>query len=395
MSMRRILLILAGVITSVLAVVRVPEQDVTLVVEAEDYAAIAEPMRIVANTAGASGEAYIELPLGSGQGWRGEGSGNVAYRLDLARAGDYRIWARTRWRDGCTNAFFLSANDGPRVVLGNDAVFGEWHWVKGQTLPLEKGVNYLTFANHSDGTALDKLIVTNNPLYLPRGLGEDITRFFDGFAGCDANNTGSWEFPSGDWRVVRGMDQGAGINDCLAQWSSAGGLALGGFHVWHDYDVSLKVMLSGPGTVAIVFYRPDDQRECRLVWDASGDDYSVLRFEQVSQGKPEVLGEARTVPCCYDSWCQLGFRDTAGKLTCALDTRPILSVDYSGERSGQIGLLTPGTGGVYFDNVEVLFHDTAGSVSTHGKRDPCSGWCGRTYRRWREFATGSNKDRGG
>jgi len=367
--MPRVFLIAIALLASSLAFVRLPKEDITVVIEAEGYAAIAPPMQVARNRSDASGAACIVLPLGSGQGWRGNGSGSVTYRIDLPVGGQYRVWARALWQNGCANAFFLTANSGPRVVFGNDAIFARWHWVKGQELHFKKGINYLTFANHSDGTALDKLIVTNNPRYLPKGIGEDISHFFDGFAGCDADNTGSWEFLAGDWRVVPGIGQGAGINDCLAQWSPAGGLALGGFPAWHDYDVTLKVMLTKPGTVAIVFYRVDAERECRLVWEVSDEDHSALRFERIAQGKAKVLAEALTTPCHYDSWYQLGFRDANGKLTCALDTRPILSADYSGERSGQIGLLTPATGGVYFDNVEVSFHDTEDSIAAPGHCD--------------------------
>lgn len=337
------------------AVLTVPSSPVSIVLEAEGYADIQDPMLVVRGVEEASGGAYVELPLGAGQGWRGEGGGRIVYKVDVEREDDYRVWARVKWQDGCTNAFFMSANNQPNVVLGNDAIFEQWHWVKGQSVSLKKGVNQLTFSNHSDGTALDKLIITNDPLYLPDGLGKDITGFYDGFAGCDADNTGSWETASGRWRVVKGIDEASGgVNDCLAQWSPEGGVTLGGFSVWENYDIRMQTMLSGPGEVGIIFYRSDSDNEYRLVW-AAGEDESRMTLEQAVSGRVNILAMAPTPRGHFDRWYELGFRIDEETLVCMLDGEEILTHGFGGDRRGQIGLLTRNSGGIYFDNVEVSF----------------------------------------
>ena len=356
--MSKLLLLPLSLLLTPLAFVTVPKENVTIVMEAESYATIEEPMRVVRDATGVSGDAFVEVPLGAGQGWRGEGSGGMTYRVDLPSPGDYRLWGRALWKDGCTNALFIKANKGPKLVFGNDAIFERWHWVKGQVLHLEKGVNYVSFANHSDGTALDKLILTNNPLFLPEGLGRGITRFYDGFAGCDADNTGSWEQSSGNWRVVRGVGQGAGVNDCLAQWMPDGGLALGGFRNWHNYDAHMKVMLSAPGSVGLIFFRADADNEMRLIFEA-GEERGVLRLLQTASGNNTVLGEAETPVCRFDSWYELGFRHIDGSLVCMLDGEPTLTVPWpdDDDQTGQVGLTT-NIGGVYYDNVDVRFLDS-------------------------------------
>ncbi len=354
--MRKLTLLALSLLLTFLAFVPVPKESVTVVMEAESYATLEAPMHEVRDATGASGNAYVGLPSGSGQGWRGEGSGSITYRVDLPRAGAYRLWGRVLWKDGCTNAFFLSANEAPSVVFGNDAVFGQWHWVKGQVLSLREGVNRIAFANHSDGTALDKLILTSDPLYLPEGLGLGITRFFDGFAGCDVDNTGSWELLSGNWRVIRSVGQRAGVNNCLAQWAPGGGLALGGFRIWKDYDARVKVMLSGPGSAGLIAYRTDAGNELRLVLDA-GEEIAALRLTQTMSGIAKVLGEADAPRFHFDTWHELRLQYRSGGLICALDGRPTITVPMPDGQTGRIGLVTANAGGVYFDNVDVQFRE--------------------------------------
>lgn len=354
--MRSAALVFLAIGLLVLSIVPLPATTATVIMEAESYAQLTPPMRLVGNGDAVSAGGYVELPLGSGQGWRGQGTGNVTYRVDLPRDGLYRVWGRTLWQDGCTNAFFLSANQGEPMVFGNDAVFNRWHWVKGPSVRLGLGINYLRFSNHSDGTALDKLVITNDPLYLPEGLGDGITHFFDGFAGCDADNTGSWEFLSGTWRVVRAVADGASsANDCLAQWRPDGGEALGGFRTWRAYDARIRVMLTQAGAVGLAFYHRDSENTCRLTWETQSNE-TILRLEQVAAGTRRILAESRTTACQYDHWYALGYQDCGERLSCTLDGDPVLDAEYHGPRDGRIGLVTKGMGGVYFDNVEVFFH---------------------------------------
>jgi hypothetical protein len=329
----------------------VPGDAFTFVWEAEGFAEIQAPMRIRVGEVEASAGKAIELPLGCGQGWRGKGGGRVTYRVDVPRAGQYRLWARALWKDGCTNAVFLSANDGPRFVFGNDAVFNSWHWVKGQQLTLDKGLNYLVFANHSDGIALDKFILTDDPFYVPEGLGEDISRFFDGFAGCDADNTGSWEFLSGRWRVLRGAGEGAGgANDCLAQWDSQGGTALGGFPAWHDYDAKVRVMLPSAGSIGLAVFRQADGSGLRFECEVRKDG-AYFRL----LGREGPLAEVSSPGNHVDRWIELALRFERDDVAGLVDGRPLLRASYDGPRTGQIALFSKGSPGAYFDNVDVTF----------------------------------------
>lgn len=353
--MRAFLVILLSIALFGLSLVRLPAKTVSVVVEAESYALISAPMRAVKGDDGASGNAWVELPLGCGQGWRNLGGGSVTYRIEAPSASAYYLWTRTRWRDGCTNAFFLEANDGPRIVFGNDAVFNQWHWIRSQALPFSEGMNRIVFSNHSDGTALDKVIATNDPLYLPEGLGEGMSRFYDGFAGCDADNTGSWTFVSGKWRIVRDAADGAGgVSDCLAQWNPAGGIGLAGYPIWKDYSMKVSLMFSGPATAGILFNHAEGKPEYRLLWQQS-DAGARLSLERYFEGRSEILAETGDAPGGYDRWHTLGFVRADGICRGFVDDKEEISAPLPGGVLGQAGVVTIDSGGVYFDNVDIRF----------------------------------------
>jgi len=337
-----------------LSLTRVPADPALIVMEAEAYAELVQPMRVVRGDALASGDAWVELPLGSGKGWRGKGGGRAGYRVDVPAAGRYAVWARSWWKDGCSNALFLQANDSPTLVFGNDAVFGQWHWVCSPSLELGKGLNYIRFSNHSDGVRLDKLVVTNDAFYLPEGLADEITHFFDGFAGCDADNTGSWSFPSGRWRVVRNpAGAAASLGDCLAQFDPDGGRALVGNPLWHDYDVRIKTMLTEPGVVAVTFYHANENNFCGLFWEAD-EENAVLSLEQVAEGRAKLLCRQTLDGVSLDTWYDVAISTGGGVIRAAVDGVERCRADFAGERKGRAGLSAT-ISGAFFDNVEVIF----------------------------------------
>jgi hypothetical protein len=328
------------------------------VIEAENFAELILPFERF-ETPDASEGAALVLPLGAGQGWRGEdhGSGAASYRLDVARPGLYRLWGRTLWQDGCTNAVFVTANDGPRLILGNDAVFGQWHWVRGPMLELRRGLNVVTFSNHSDGIALDKFIFTSDPYYTPQGFGEGMTRFYDGFAGCDGNNMGSWTPVQGRWSVVQAANmEAAGADDCLAQWDPGGGRTETGAPAWRNYTVAVSAMLSQPGQAGIAFFVQEDA-EWRLLLDI-GNARALLRLEEHAAGGIVREWQADAGPARLDAWSTLGVVKEGDSLAVELNGKRHLTAPWpaASRNSGLLALIAQ-KGGTYFDNVDVSFLD--------------------------------------
>jgi hypothetical protein len=349
----RVFLCVMGISLLSVSVQRSSGEVRPIIFEAESFAKLDAPMQVVAVGEGASGGSYVELPLGAGQGWRGLGSGGVEYAVQVGEAGPHYVWARTLWKDSCTNAFFAQVNGQKRFVFGNDAVFNLWHWVRSPAQQFHEGRNHITLTNHSDGTAIDKLIVTSASTFVPEGLGEGITHFYDGFGGCDGANFGSWDLQRGQWRVIGGtQDSNAGANDCLVQWSPEGGAALTGYADWKDYSVRVQMMsLQGAEAGLVVCDQADGQ--LRLALLSQGAE-PALELQQVVKGRTTVLARRNLPQVSLDQWHELFVQVRGRVVTASLDGGAALTADLIAPAAGRVGLSAAGAG-VMFDNVEVVF----------------------------------------
>jgi hypothetical protein len=333
-----------------------------LAFEAESFSAIDAPFVLERNIDKASNSACVSLPKGAGQGWRGKGSGSVTYRVEMKEGGDYYFWGRAYWRDGCTNAFFLNANDGPRIVFGNDSIYGVWHWVRSPALGLKKGMNFVVFSNHSDWTSLDKIIVTNDSRYLPEDLGAGVTRFYDGFAGCDADNTfagggdghvlGSWRIERGEWKILRSSGEGS-VDNCMVQRSSQGGMASVGYDAWKDYSASMKVLFTEPGRAGMALYHCDEKNSLEVILRAG--EQSILEVAEVVDGVRRVVATT-PLSCEFDRWYDMSTVVEGESVTCAIDGQNIVSCKYTGRKTGPFSLMTMESGNSFFDNVDLRFN---------------------------------------
>ncbi len=96
------------------------------------------------------------------------GGGRSRYALELAEAGDYRIWGRLRTPDAVQNRFWIQV-DGGAFTLWRMSVGDIWYWDDvhdnaeyGVALvyPLARGAHELVVANAVAGAALDRFYVT-------------------------------------------------------------------------------------------------------------------------------------------------------------------------------------------------------------------------------------------
>jgi hypothetical protein len=96
------------------------------------------------------------------------------YRIRFNRAGKHWLWMRGRCDPKCTHGLWM--NDG--VTVGLDFAETGWardfsfhyglKWLKTKAFVVDKpGVHVLNVWMHEDGVQLDKIVVTDNPDYMP------------------------------------------------------------------------------------------------------------------------------------------------------------------------------------------------------------------------------------
>ena len=150
-------------------------------VEAEAAATVEKPMVLVRESAppegikaveGASEHAYLEIPQGAGNPPTNN-AGKAVFALDVPADGDYAVWLRAYWDDSCGNSFTVQVDDKPGFVMGEDATYRAWHWVRypvSKMAPpphLAKGSHTLTILNREDGVRLDQVLLSADKRFVP------------------------------------------------------------------------------------------------------------------------------------------------------------------------------------------------------------------------------------
>lgn len=122
--------------------------------------------------ADAADETYLEIPQGAGKPPEVNGDASLAFTIDTK--GTYYLWARVWWMDGCGNSFGMSIDGGKEFILGQDATYKKWHWVKIKArlsqLNLDAGEHVLKISNREDGVAINQILFTRNKRYVPVGI---------------------------------------------------------------------------------------------------------------------------------------------------------------------------------------------------------------------------------
>jgi hypothetical protein len=173
---------------------RVPSDLEYIWIEAEDAGRIERPIEHGEDDAEASNGRFIQIRklqrTGSDQGL-------ARYDVDIPQPGEYVLWARVKWENGCGNSFVVFIGDEEnKSHIGQDGIYDRWHWIRElKEYKLEKGENRIVFSGTEDGVRLDKILLTNNLDYVPQGTeqGGMQTRF-SGAA------TSAWQFKTpGRW----------------------------------------------------------------------------------------------------------------------------------------------------------------------------------------------------
>ena len=322
----------------------------------------AKPMSIVwpceVSVVGDNGEKGLRIPPKVGRGWRGEAGGEASYKFYVPEAGTYHIWGYCLWFDNCSNAVFARIDDLERTVLGNDPIYGQWHWVRGFAVQLRKGTHTLVLSNHSDHISLQRVLFTNSALSTPVDCGpifSDI--FYDGFDGCDQGNFADWKAVSGQWTVMDPVKEVCFIENALVGTSKDQSFVFYKGNDWSRYSLAaaVKSIVSdgADGSLAICFgvNGPDEYHQ--LTWRPSKDRGTVNMTISRRQGGQTVELGNFDAPWEPDAWHQIEIALNEKKITVRVDNSGPAETPLDYEITGGIGLRLHGRITAYFDDVHV------------------------------------------
>jgi hypothetical protein len=160
-------------------------------IEAEDADYVTAPLYIEQDEE-ASGGKYVVC-----KGVHVSNSGTAKYRVSAKKEGKYYFWGKCYWNDACSNQFRIQHNN-TRYSLGDDPVYGKWHWVKGPAMYLKQGVNEFFLLSHDENARMDEILLTMDPEYVPFDKSREV--YFLDFEDSSVNKlkTGNED----NWRLV-------------------------------------------------------------------------------------------------------------------------------------------------------------------------------------------------
>jgi len=156
----------------------------TYCVEAETATTVESPMQVVRTDAppagikplaGVSSNAYLEVTLGVGKPPAVK-AGKAIYSFEVPEDGAYTLWLRTYWEGECSNSFLAQIDDHPAFVIGEDATYHDWHWVRypvSKMTPafrLSKGAHALVLTHREDGVRVDQVLLSTDRRFVPVGI---------------------------------------------------------------------------------------------------------------------------------------------------------------------------------------------------------------------------------
>ena len=357
---RRVLLgvvVLVGAGLSLLVGMRQsPPKCCSVWIDAARPITIEAPFEVV--EIGAHGELGVWLPAEAGQGWRGEAGGEATYRFYAAADGPYTIWAYCLWDDACTNAVYVQIDDARKSILGNDPVYGTWHWVRGFDVPLKKGFHELRLSNHSPNIAVRKLFLTNEQRKAPSAsdAAQASVLFRDDFNGCDHGNFALWRQVAGEWQV-RDRKASGEADNVLVGTSRRSAIIVYERGCWGACRLTVSAQCPASpdqGTaigIRFAVVGDDEYEEIRL--SCSPDEGQALaEHVRCRQGIQETLADG-PVPWQCGAWHELELDRTGEQPALLVDRGAAFRGGKSRRRPGGIGLAVYGDAEVRFDDVLV------------------------------------------
>jgi len=307
---------------------------------------------------GDEGEKGIRIPPRVGAGWTGGTGGQAGYRFYVPEDGKYNIWTYAWWYDQCSNAVYAQVDLGEKVILGNDPIYGQWHWTRGCAVQLKKGPHALTLSNHSDHISLQKILFVNSGWVHPEDCSlvfSDV--FYDGFDGCDIGNFASWDVRAGVWTVEKPRPEIRCIGNALLGVSQNEATIVYRGDDWSQYSFHASVRTAGAegsqAAAGMLFGMQDAEHYHQLVWTpVKGTNTVQMELSRREAQTREVLGSF-PVEWAAEQWHEVEIVLGRQKTGVLVDQRLRIEVPTDQDITGGIGLHLRGTSKVYFDEIHV------------------------------------------
>jgi len=331
--------------------VGLPEDAVVL--NAASAESVVQPFAVRADAGSATGTV---LALGERRGSE-DCSGAARLSFSLPVPGRRHVWARVLWRDACSNSLTFSLGNAPGRVVGQDAVFGLWHWVTVGAFDLPAGEHQLTIREREDGVALDQVLLTADEGFVPTGpalpdaAAAGIRRFADSFARSPGHGLEAWDLVAGKWRIEFTLDP----NRIPNQYSLAGegtaadaAVALVKGPPWKGCRLAFSARASQTGRFGAVLERALDGNRSLTVGFGFGEGGAELSV--VDGGIPERVSLGGALRA--GQWHRLAIERWAWTLRVFVDDRLVFHRFDVSPRAGLVGLFASGAVTV-FDDVAV------------------------------------------
>ena len=93
------------------------------------------------------------------------------YKFTLRKAGTFKLWVRHWWQDECANSLYITFDDGPQNLYGEDGTINRWRWSAMKVMiDLEEGEHTMVITPREDGLKFDTILLTTDVDFYPVGL---------------------------------------------------------------------------------------------------------------------------------------------------------------------------------------------------------------------------------
>jgi hypothetical protein len=292
----------------------------------------------------------------------GTGKGEVRFEIELPAEKDYAAWVRARWRDSCGNSLLLQVDGVFSATVGQDAVYGAWHWVRaggprGKPFRLGAGKHAVALLEREDGIELDQVLFAPDGDFIPSGIlggpesGPELRTFADDFSRSPGHGMEAWDLRGGKWEVAFSFDPNRVPNQygLVAKAEGGAGAALVKGPPWKDCRMLFSLSPTAKGRCGVLLDAPESGAGgLRVGFDLTGDA-PLLRVtgggldERVDLGNRFRLGQWHRVEALRWGW----------SLSVELDEQCVFRSRHLPVASGAAGFFID-SGEAVFDDLEIM-----------------------------------------